>query len=367
LPPTGPVPGNPCAHSLDAYRERVAGEDSIPEWAAVDCFTGNLQRKPMPAFIKRYNMEAGQFARMPREGQLQWAHFDTASSLPVVNFSSGMFSGIPPFWDLMQQKGYEYPLSPTYLDRKLRGAAPFFLTDKMKGWRTLFVQFYPPGTAVAGVVDVPTYKQWVMDHLVPEKVAEAKYAERLKFEAFMPFPAEVEIMINTLPFTQTIPVEERVALAQWLADTIRTAVRPHYAGHLIAPSYTRFEVTGEAWNKLSFAGWDSVAFGVFPECNLEETRRYMAAQLPHWMTIVASSGGIRWTSGEIFVKPQHFINASCLTEQQYLQAEPMLYQAIIDAIESASVKPTGFLPDRYLIRNPETLAVIERYWASKPD
>jgi hypothetical protein len=368
IPPTGPLPGGPCEYTLDEYRERVAGEDSIPEWAAVDCFTRDLVRKPMPKFLKRYNMAQDEsLARKPRESQLQWDHFSVGSSNPAVNLSSGLVSGVAPWFDLMKQQVYTYPLDPAHLDRKLRGAAPFFITDKRKGWRTLFVQFYPPGTVVPGVVDVASWKRWVTDFYVPEKVTEAKYAERLKFEIYDPWVGELEIMINTLPFTRDLPALERVALGQWLADTIFPAVRPHFHGQLLGVSYTRYEVTGEEWNRLSFKGWDAMTAGVFPECDLATTRAYMAKQLPHVLKVVENSQGIPWYSGEIFVNKQLFVRPGCLTEAQYWDEEPKIYQAIIDAIEAAAVKPSGFLADHDLIHNPETRRVIEAYWNSKPD
>lgn len=368
IPPTGPLPGDPCAYTLAEYRERVAGEDSIPEWAAIDCFTRDLQRKPMPAFLKRYNMgQDPTLARQPRESQRQWDHFDVGSANPAVNFSSGLISGVAPWFDLMRQQPYTYPLEPQHLDRKLRGAAPFFLTDKQKGWRQLFVQFYPPGTMVPGVVDVATYKQWVTSFYVPEKITEAKYAERLKLEAYTPFAAEAEIMINTLPFTAALPVGERVALGQWLIDTVLAAVRPHFQGHLMGMSYTRYEVTGAEWNRLSWKGFDSVAFGLFPECDLPTTQRYLAGQLGHVLTVVAGSGGIPWHAGEIFVSKQLFARQGCLTEAQFLAEEPRIHQAIIDAIESAAVKPAGLLVDHELVTNPQSFSVIEAYWNSKPN
>jgi hypothetical protein len=262
---------------------------------------------------------------------------------------------------------YQYPLEPAHLDRKLRGAAPFFITDKMKGWRTLFVQFYPPGTTNPAVFDVPSWKKWIMESYVPEKITEAKYAERLKFEAYLPFAGEAEIMINTLPFADKIPVRERVALGQWLIDTLLAATRPHFNGHLLATSYTRYEVTGEEWNQLSFKGYDSVAFGVFPECDLAITKSYMAKQMPHVLKVIANSGGIPWHSGEVFVAKKHFVREACSTEAQFLADEPRIYQAVIDAIEAAPVKPIGFLADHDLVSNPETFKVIEAYWNSKPN
>jgi hypothetical protein len=367
-PPTGPLPGDPCSYTLDEYRERVDGEDSIPEWAAVDCFTAELARKPMPAFVKRYNMAQDEsLIRRPRESQLQWQHFDVGSSNPAVNLSSGLLTGVGPFFDLAKQQGYSHPLDPLHLDRKLRGAAPFFITDKKKGWRTLFVQFYPPGTVVPGVADVATWKQWVKTFYLPEKITEASYAERLKFEVYNPFAGEAEIMINTLPFVKELPVAERVALGQWLVDEILAAVRPHFQGLLLATSYTRYEVTGEEWSRLSFKGWDALAVGVFPECDLETTRSYMAKQMPHVRKVLEASGGIPWWSGEIFVNPQLFVKPACLTAERYWNEEPKIYQAIIDAIEAEPVKPSGFLPDHDLIQNPETRKVIEAYWRGKPD
>ncbi|HEY0714081.1 MAG TPA: hypothetical protein VGF45_15480, partial [Polyangia bacterium] len=96
-------------------------------------------------------------------------------------------------------------------------------------------------------------------------------------------------------------------------------------------------------------------------------KSYMAKQLPHAMKVVEQSGGIPWISGEIFVDKRLFVRPGCLTEAQYLEEEPKIYQAIIDAIEAAPIKPRGFLADHDLIQNPATKQVIEAYWNSKPN
>lgn len=313
----------------------------IPTWDQIACYTQSLKRLPALAFVKR-----GGFASPPQGsgrnyGLGEWTHekaaWDRAYDTLGLNVSPASVSAS----GIHAWKGadLEYPLTPSLLDLKLRSVMPAFLVEKSEGRRIHFQDQWPPNTKWPRFEGADDFQQWNEQVFQPQTAMEAKAAEAIKAEYYDPFPIEVEVMFSDAlqpDLAKNLTTDQLVALAQEFITSTRNTVRPLYHGTLVAQSYARYDVQGDAWANLSFKGFDQVGFTIFPSCSLGQAQSYLDSQFGEWMKMVRRDH-TPWFVGEMDVLPSAF--ASCGNNLADFEAD--LYRMIFSTIDAQPVAPVG--------------------------
>lgn len=357
-----------CTTSLQEHLDNINdfGNPVIPSWDEIDCFTEDLVRLENPSFYKMAHSGdtvPGTPQSQPAPTVLQWIdHWDSIYTTYGANISPALMSPVPPW---VQENGneFDYPLTPSLLDQKLRSAALVFINEKLKGRRIRVVQFYPPSNQYddSDFFDEASFREFVTNVLVPEKVSEAQMAERIKAEYYAPFPLEVEVFIKNLPFYDEMPESDAIQLAQDFIDEIQAAVAPHFQGTLMIASVSRYESMDDPWNALEMSAFDQIAFGLFPECNMSITQSYLDRQIANFEAIVERDQ-VPWVFSEVFINPDLYDMQGCIDNFAAIEAD--LVNAVIDTMENSSTPPVGAGFDQYLFVTDDAADVVIDYFGS---
>lgn len=325
--------GDSC--DLDAVLERL--EQDRPSWEAIDCMAADTPEHAYPDFAARLLASSEQFGQQSGLVQMHMDLWEDVRTTEPVTLSSANMASMPP-WADPQGQTLEYPLSPHWHDESLRGVIPPMLAEKRAGTPVLLQNHYPHGMLGPEFEDPDQFRAWMEDHFLPEKEREAEAAQRAGIEAYAPFPIEVEVYFNHIdqPTLNELPTEELVTLAQEWVDATLETVRPLYDGHLVAHSYAKYDFRGAEWQEISFAGFDEVAFSLFPECDMNITRDYLETQLDAYMAMVARDG-VAWSIGEFGADEDNF--ELCGTDFDAIEQE--IYQTVFDAVDARAPTPVG--------------------------
>lgn len=358
-----------CTTSLQEHLENINDFSNpvIPSWDEIDCFTGDLVRLENPNFYKMAHSGdtvPGTPQSQPAPTVLQWIdHWDTIYTNYGSNISPALMSPVPP-WVQENGEEFDYPLTPSLLDQKLRAAAIVFINEKLKGRRIRVVQFYPPSDQYDedDFYDEASFREFVTNVWVPEKITEAQMAERIKAEYYIPFPLEVEVFIKNLPFIDDLSESEAIQLAQDFIDEIHAAVAPHFNGTLSITSVSRYDSMDDPWNAIEMSAFDQIAFGLFPECNMSITQSYLDRQIANYEIIIARDQ-VPWVFSEVFINPDLYNMEACIDNFASIEAD--LVNAVIDTMEDTVTPPVGAGFDQYLFVTDDAADVVIDYFDSK--
>lgn len=370
-PAPGPSPSPAACLTPDAILARIeaTGYQWIPTEADLAC-QAPIPRLPFPEEPHVYLAAADDFPGVrPDLISAHVGRWDEIAATRPVNVSSALMGVLPPYAD-ERGRDLTYPMPEPYLSQKLRVAGVAFLRAKARGLPVVLTNFYPPGTAAppfATAADALAYWRAV---ILPEKEREAVFAESLGLEAYMPFPNEPErVVASFVGGVEALPVEEKVALTQAIVDETYARVRPLFSGVLQVVSYAKYEPTepggpadGLAWKAMDYGRFDAVSFAIFPQCSLEDTRRYVRTQLGHAADMVRRDGIRRWTVGEISVRRERFTPCG-MGDETYRATEPDLYRAIFEEVDALGAGRPGASIAASFVENPATHAVIAERWS----
>lgn len=341
----------------------------IPSWDELERFTTDAQRLPVPAFEKRalawlgVEGEGAVFSGDYMKAVLAFNHelieeFDG-------NMSSALMSPLPPF---SGPNGEEitYPIQPDILDAKLRATTASFLYEKSLGLPVTLVNFYPPNVDSEKFATKEAFYQWFETRFLPEKVAEAKAAEIMKAEKYMPWPLEFELLINDIGgifdegFLANSSEEEILAFAEDVKTKILTAVKAHYKGIVVAHLFNNYfqRPDYEYWDRMSYSGFDEIHFAIFPPFDVEATQIYMNKQLVHYAKIIENSGNIPWIASEISVF-EWYVEQGKMEEY-----EKDMYRVTFEKVENAAIPPKGISPAGGYMKTLEAREFVKNYFAS---
>lgn len=332
--------------SLTSILKKLA--DSIPSWDVLKKFTDEAEYLPLPSFEKR---ALAWFDPNGGENDFNNPEYDYLTNLINynqslidgfgANESSALFTSVPPYFgpnggDIV----VPYPLD--ILDKKLRSTAVLFLREKEKGLPTVLVNFYPP------FIDLPVFKSqaefetWFVERYLPEKEAEAKAAEIMKAEKYIPWPLEFELFVTQLGgiyddgFLANASEEEVLAFANDFKERVLNAVKLHYNGIVVAHLYTNYEVEERKfWNRMSYAGFDELEFAIFPPFDVETTNKHMDIQLENYQKIIENSGNLPWVASEVSVFEWY------VEDGKFEAYEKDMYQAALTKLMNADNPPRG--------------------------
>ncbi|GHE57987.1 MAG: hypothetical protein VYB44_10765 [Bacteroidota bacterium] len=322
--------------------------DTIPSWEVLKRFTDKAERLPLPSFEKRALFWADPDGK---ENPFNDPQFDYMTNLMrhhaelVENFganeSSALFTSVPPF-DGPNGGEIVVPYPLDILDAKLRATTVLFLREKELGLPTILVNFYPP------FIDMPVFKTkaefetWFADRYLPEKEAEAKAAELMKAEKYIPWPIEFELFITQVGgiyddgFLAGATEDEILIFANEVKDRILSTVKTHYRGIVVAHLYTNYQMTERKfWNRMSYTGFDELEFAIFPPFDAETTNTYMDVQLENYQKIIENSGNLPWVASEVSVFEWY------VEDGKFEEYEKAMYEATFNKLENASNPPRG--------------------------
>jgi hypothetical protein len=369
-PDAQPVPVS-CPAKIEDLINVRDGEDTVPTWEQLDCFTNTLVRKPTPKFLSDRLTDFSKYIEDRTTPNLGWTMYQdidaqtTALGTDVAMWNT--LNQVPPYVELSTNTVYTFPLKPEWHERKIRFAASIFIAQKKKDRFTSAVFFYPPTPLMswAFASSQTVFKEWYLNHFIPEKVVEAKALERIKVERYTPFVVELETWVaRILPFAAVTSTAEKVELAQWMIDTLVPELRKHFKGLIHAHSYINYELNGVEWNRLNFSKFDTLGFSYFPVCGGQDHNTYLQIQFENYLKVVENSGNIPWGVSEIGPSKKTWVDNGCMSEAEYSDIEPVIFEVFINKMKTVTPAPssTGFAST---FVNPATSALVAEYLSSR--
>jgi hypothetical protein len=354
----GPVLAD-CPASPEALLNVDDREESSPSWEALDCFASRLSRPPLPAFLAALNADLSQYPIDLTAPNLGWQYYNAVdaenATTPGNRSMWNSLSEVPPFADSKTGAKYTYPLQPEQHERKLRYAAAIIVDQKLKGRLFSGVFSYPKtfDWTVTGTTK-DAFLSWFETRFIPEKVIEAKALERVKADAFIPFPLPLEAWVENLPFTKTLSLPEKVALAQAMIGALVPKVREHFKGVLMASSGADYGRWGTSWSDVDFSSFDAIGFSIVPTCKGAPVDAYLTAQFEGYLRVLGRAGAKRWGIGEVVMPLREWVSPSCMTEEEFDRVEFDTYGAVMGRLKSLRKAP-----------NPPSLAQFGSVFANE--
>ncbi len=314
--------------SIDAII--AALESHRPSWNTLDSYAAALGQN-YPAFRKGLALLPGYFSRGTLSQYMtMWSVLESDHS---VNLTSAFFGVMPPI-------GYTWPYSASVLDEKLRAFAAIAIKKKQQGLSVVLVN-QPSDTGVPSFSSESEFKSWVTNTHLPMAQQEAQAAERMKAEYYGPFPKEVEVFLGSgyqPNLWNNLACSAIVDIAQWWINEVRDTAKKYYTGKLIAHSYANYDYgRNTCWQDISYTGYDEIFFTVVPTCSLADTASYLDAQMDGYLTVVANSGSIPWSIGEVWVKDTYF--KACGNSLAAIEAD--VYSTVFSKVHSRTSQPVG--------------------------
>ncbi len=365
---SGPVQGSADVTVEAASIESLALNlmQYVPSWDELKVFTDAAARLPYPAYQKR--ALSGSESIQPTDGNYTREAlevWDGIWSTYGPNISPAFSSVVPPFV-LPGGGDLTYPLPPTVLDEKLRSITTMYLREKSLGRPTTLINFWPPNWDPPPFSSESEFHQWIDTQFLPNKIEEAKAAERMKIEYYVAWPLEFELFIKDQGglgdggFLDAMTDAEILTLATDLKNKIRDEIKKHFHGKLVAHIYTNHYWVPATWEaQLTFEGYDEIWAAFFPQGSVEVTAGYMDAQIAAYTEIVKNSGNIPWAANEITIFEKSFPD----TDLNAIERE--LLETVFTKLENASPAPVGIGPAVYELRTQAAKDYVTQYFSSR--
>lgn len=346
--------------------------DYIPTWEELERFTNDAQRLSIPAFEKRalswYGLDESETG--PFDTSEEWmpqvlAYNEALTERFGSNMSTALIASMPPF-TTADGGAITYPLAPDILDKKMRASTVLFLYEKSLGLATTLINFYPPDQESERFATMADFYQWFDTKFLPEKEAEARAAEIMKAEKYMPWPLEFELFITDIGgiydegFLADSSEEEILAFATDVKDRILSTVKANYSGTVVAHLYNNYHNRSEShfWNRMDYTGFDEIHFALFPQFDVAYTEQYMDAQLPHYFKIIENSGGIPWIASEISVFEWY------IEDSKFEEYEKDLYETVFTKLENCLIPPKGISPAGGYMKTEAARQYVRNYFST---
>ena len=342
----------------------------IPTWEELERFTDPAERLTLPSFEKRVLSWSG----LPGEE----GAFDTTKDwMPqVLEYSSALtgyfgsqagvstFNDVPPF-SLADGSRIPIPYPLEILDAKLRATTVLYLYEKSLGLYNTFVHFYPPDQEIDKFTTQAQFYTWLENRFLPEKAAEAKAAELMKAEKFIPWHHEFELFIAEVGgihdggFLSNSSEAEILAFANDVKTKILNTVKSEYNGIVVAHLYNNYQRPGfDYWDQMSYSGFDEIHFALFPPYDAQTTGPYMDTQIEHYTKIVRNSGNIPWIASEISVFEWY------VEDGKLLEHEKGMYETVFTKLEAAPIPPKGISPAGGYMKSTAAKEYVKNYFAT---
>jgi hypothetical protein len=338
----------------------------IPSWTELKPLTDAAVRLPYPSYQKR--ALSGSDEIQPADGNYTreaLENWDYLWSTYGPNISPAFTSVVPPFV-LPGGGDLTYPLPPTILDEKLRSITTMYLREKSLGRPTTFINFWPPDWDWDQFSSESTFHQWIDTQFLPNKIEEAKAAERMKVEYYVAWPLEFELFIKKHGglgdggFLDAMTDTEILTLATDLKNKIRDEIKKHFHGKLVAHIYTNYYWVPATWEaQLTFEGYDEIWAAIFPQGDVALTADYVDAQIAAYTNIVRNSGNIPWAANEISIFEKSFPDADLSA------IEKELLETVFTKLENASPAPIGIAPAIYPLSTQAAKDYVISYFSSR--
>lgn len=359
-----------CTTTIDSYLQKLT--ETFPTWEQLDCFTPALVRRANPDFyLLASDTPPEEFSSEARQTFIETVQSDVMFDLawPESVLTSANLSDAPPF---LINGAVAY--TDLEWDQKQRGMATFGIYMKQLGKRLEFNFFYPPSTGEPGAGRVPVtqnseeFLSWWQTVYIPERVALAKVAERIKAEYYQPWDIEPGQFVRAMGdvWLSGLSEAEQVSVAQQAIDLLHAAVRPEFTGTLTIINYDRYAAHGDHWKQQNLSAWDQVHFALFTEGDVEATERYLQEQLSGYLEIVQRDNLSNWVLSETTVNPathQRLLDQANEVVQ-FATIENQIYQALFTAIENLSVAPKGLTLTAGNIIGSDTEALVRSKFAA---
>lgn len=325
--------------------------NSIPSWTQLACYTADLTRQPLPAVY----IHAGQQPPTEELTSSTATAFDNLTdtinfyaSWPATNVSNFIFSNAPPY--LTDAGTPFYPQNDDEWDTRMRAMATLAIYAKSLGYVIVVSYFFPPSfydfdngsSPWAEPTSSSEMLSFWRNTYIPQRVALAQMAERVRAEYLQPWDLELERTIAAFgdQWLSSLSENERVTVAQTMNDELHAALDAVFSGALIGLSYDRYSANSGYWRNLNFSAWDMMHFALFTEGDVQATRIYLDQQINGYVEMVERDNITNWALQEVTINPE--THARLLpTGTQFSAIEAQLYQAVFDKINTLNTKPMG--------------------------
>jgi hypothetical protein len=364
----GSLTGSVAVTVIDVSIQSLADNlmNHIPSWAELKPLTDAAVRLPYPSYQKRALSGSDEIqpadGNYTREALEVW---DDIWSTYGPNISPAFSSVVPPFV-LPGGGDLTYPLPPAILDEKLRSITTLYLREKSLGRPTTLINFWPPNWDPPPFSSESTFHQWIDTQFLPNKIEEAKAAERMKIEYYVAWPLEFELFIKDQGglgdggFLDAMTDAEILTLATDLKNKIRDEIKKHFHGKLVAHIYTNYYWVPATWEaQLTFEGYDEIWAAIFPQGDVALTADYVDAQIAAYTNIVKNSGNIPWVANEISIFEKSFPD----TNLNAIEKE--LLETVFTKLENASPAPIGIAPAIFPLSTQAAKDYVISYFSSR--
>ena len=337
-----------------------------PTWEELEKYTDTASFLPLPAFTKRAGNYAEELGNIYGDDYVGGLLADLGGLFDFfgANESTVDFNDMPPFYQV--DEPFLVPYALERLDQKLRASVVLHLYEKSRGLPTKMVNLYPPFAVWGNFATKAEFDTWFETKFLPEKEAEARAAELMKSERFIPWPLELEVMVYKVGgvgnggFLDGASDEEILAFANEMKTRIYNTVRPLYNGRLVAHVHNNYFNGPESdfWDQMTYSEFDEIHFAFFPPFDPETTTAYMDEQLIHYMKVLENSGNPPWVAAEVSVFEWY-------VEQGMIQAhEKDMYQIAFDKLDAAPIPPRGLATPAGYMRTEGAREALKQYFAS---
>ena len=264
----------------------------------------------------------------------------TEAEFPSANFTYLPGNVFKPKTDELGEPP-AFPVTDYWHDVGLRAFAVHVILRKQAG-RITAMEF-----GFGGFKDVPTaktpeaFRNWIDEVFIPQKIYEAKIAERLKIETYKPWMTEVDVWVMDQSWALEASDQELLETGQYLLDSVAAAVRPHFKGRITPHTWQHGSAVHEGhprpiWKELTFKGLDEVGVSYFPKCDMETTMADARVQFAAIMEMVKRDS-IPWVISEMDTGHKGFV--FCGTDM-FDQADE-IWSAVLDLISELEIQPIG--------------------------
>ncbi len=346
--------GTDCSISLALIAEYITNDvpDSVPSWEQLDCYIDDVERLALPSvFLSAADVPPEENGTGVPLSPLESFEFDEAifAEWPSATVPHFTFSEVPPFLSEDNTSFYPQDLENEW-DLKLRAMATFVLLAKAQDYRATIAYFYPPSFFNFGDNSPWTRPQTREDFIefwrdiyIPQRVALAEMAERVKAEYLQPWDIEPGQFVRAFgdQWLSGLSNDDQVAVTQQIVDELYDAVSAEFTGTLIVINYDRYAAVGNHWSEVDLSEWDQVNFALFTEGDVEGNEAYLDEQIDMYAAIVARDGISQWAIQEVTVDPSAHTSALTDTELTFADIEEDIYQSIFDKIATLTTAPIG--------------------------
>lgn len=226
----------------------------------------------------------------------------TEAEFPSANFTYLPSNVFRPKTDELGER-HVFPTTDYWHDVGLRAFAVHAILRKQADHITHMEFDFGGSKDITAAKTPEEFRNWVDEIFIPQKIHEAKIAEKLKIETYTPWMTEIDIWVMYQSWALEASDQELLETGQYLLDTVVAAVRPHFKGRITPHTWQHGSAAHEGhprpiWKELTFKGLDEVGITYFPRCDMETTMADARVQFAAIMEMVKRDS-IPWVISEM--------------------------------------------------------------------